>query len=108
MTTHQGGCHCGKIAFTVDGDISGVVSCNCSMCQRKGILMWFVPRESLKLTTSVEDVGTYTFNNHKILHRFCPHCGIGIFDVSTLSPYWFRSRVNIAVARSIFAIDASV
>jgi hypothetical protein len=46
------------------------------MCSRKGSLLWFVPREQLRLLTSDEDVGTYTFNKHVIKHRFCQTCGI--------------------------------
>ena len=76
---YQGSCHCGRIAFEVEGDISGVTSCNCSMCQRKGILMWFVPRPAVKLLTPPESMSTYTFNKHAIKHRFCATCGIHPF-----------------------------
>ncbi|MBS0319178.1 MAG: GFA family protein [Proteobacteria bacterium] len=73
---YEGSCHCGRVAFDVDGDLNGVVACNCSICQRKGALMWFVPRESLHLRTPDEAAATYTFNKHLIRHRFCPECGI--------------------------------
>lgn len=76
MTTHKGSCHCGRVAFEVDGDIDGAMSCNCSICQRKGSLLWFVPRDRLRLTTPDEAASTYTFNKHVIRHRFCPVCGI--------------------------------
>lgn len=75
---YQGSCHCGNIAFTVDGEISGAMDCNCSICLRKGTLMWFVPRSSFTLT-SEKTVGTYTFNKHVINHRFCQVCGIHPF-----------------------------
>jgi hypothetical protein len=74
--THRGSCHCGRIAFEVEGDIDRALSCNCSMCQRKGSLLWFVPRENLRLLTPEENAQTYTFNKHLIQHRFCPICGI--------------------------------
>ena len=74
--THQGRCHCGRIRFEVDGEIGSAMSCNCSICQRKGALMWFVPREALRLLTPEEDASTYLFNRHLIRHRFCPTCGI--------------------------------
>jgi hypothetical protein len=32
------------------------------------------------LTTSVESYATYTFNTHKIKHRFCPNCGCAPFE----------------------------
>jgi hypothetical protein len=73
---YNGSCHCGKIAFEVEGDLNGAMACNCSMCSRKGSLLWFVPQEQLRLLTSAEDVGTYTFNKHVIKHRFCQTCGI--------------------------------
>lgn len=79
MTTHQGSCHCGQITFDVEGDITSAMSCNCSMCQRKGTLMWFVPRASLTLRTPEDQMSTYLFNKHVIKHRFCPTCGIHPF-----------------------------
>ena len=74
--THHGSCHCGHLKFTVEGDIDSALSCNCSICQRKGSLLWFVPRDALKLLTPEESVSTYTFNKHVIKHRFCPTCGM--------------------------------
>lgn len=73
---YKGSCHCGKVAFEVEGDLNGAMACNCSMCSRKGSLLWFVPRDQLRLLTSDEEIGTYTFNKHVIKHRFCPTCGI--------------------------------
>jgi hypothetical protein len=73
---YQGSCHCGSIAFEVEGELAGVISCNCSICSRKGSLLWFVPRESLRLLTPEEHASTYLFNKHVIRHRFCPTCGM--------------------------------
>ena len=80
---YHGSCHCGAVAFDVEGDLNGVMSCNCSICQRKGALMWFVPREALELGTDEADLATYTFHKHVIHHRFCPHCGIHTFGEGT-------------------------
>ena len=73
---HQGSCHCGNVAFEVEGEIKGAMSCNCSMCQRKGSLLWFVPRDSLKVSTPEDVSRVYLFNKHLLKHRFCPACGI--------------------------------
>jgi hypothetical protein len=79
MTTHEGSCHCGKVAFEVDGEIDGAMACNCSMCQRKGSLLWFVPRAQLRVTAGADALSTYTFNRHVIQHHFCATCGIHPF-----------------------------
>jgi hypothetical protein len=46
------------------------------MCSRKASLLWFVPRDKMRLLTSQDGVGTYTFNKHRIKHHFCKVCGI--------------------------------
>jgi len=73
---YTGSCHCGRIRFEVDGEVDSGLACNCSICSRKGSLMWFVPRERLRLLTEEDAAATYLFNRHVIRHRFCPTCGI--------------------------------
>ncbi|HVL76781.1 MAG TPA: GFA family protein [Noviherbaspirillum sp.] len=73
---YNGSCHCGHVAFEVEGEIESAMSCNCSICRRKGSLLWFVPRDALQLTTPDANARTYMFNQHVIRHRFCPVCGI--------------------------------
>jgi len=80
---YKGSCHCGRIAFEVEGEIDGVMVCNCSICSRKGSMLWFVPRERLQLLSPEEMVSTYTFNKHVIKHRFCSNCGIHPYGEGT-------------------------
>jgi hypothetical protein len=49
MTTYSGGCHCGKVRYQVTLDLGKVISCNCSMCGKKGSLLSFAPAEHFKL-----------------------------------------------------------
>jgi hypothetical protein len=76
---YKGSCHCGQVAFEVEGELTQVMDCNCSICSRKGSLLWFVPRNKLRLLTPEDNLGTYTFGKHTIKHRFCPKCGIHPF-----------------------------
>jgi hypothetical protein len=76
---YKGGCHCGQIAFEVEGELAGVMECNCSICTKRGYLLWMVPRQQLRLSTPEKNLGTYTFNTHTVKHRFCPVCGSGPF-----------------------------
>lgn len=78
-----GSCHCGKVAFEVEGEIDQAMACNCSICRRKGSLMWFVPRTQLRLSTPDENAATYRFNTHRIAHRFCPTCGVHPYGEAT-------------------------
>ncbi|MEX2352922.1 MAG: GFA family protein, partial [Gammaproteobacteria bacterium] len=40
---YKGSCHCGKVRFELEGDLTEVMACNCSICVRKASLQWFVP-----------------------------------------------------------------
>jgi hypothetical protein len=73
---YKGSCHCGNVAYEVEGEIKGAVACNCSICSRKASLLWFVPYEQFTLLTLEDAAGSYTFNKHNIKHRFCKTCGI--------------------------------
>ena len=83
MTTHTGGCHCGKIAYEFDGEIGVVLDCNCSLCQKRGGLLHFIPAGAFRLKTDPADLGTYKFNKHVIDHHFCPNCGVMPFSEGT-------------------------
>ncbi|MEO8629129.1 MAG: GFA family protein [Betaproteobacteria bacterium] len=73
---YKGSCHCGNVAFEVEGELARAMACNCSMCIRRGSLLWFVPRNNLRVLPSEVGVGTYTFRKHVINHHFCQTCGI--------------------------------
>ena len=64
---YHGSCHCGQTRYTVEaGEIPAAIECNCSHCQRKGYLLWFVPRQALTITEGAAALSTYTFNKHVI------------------------------------------
>jgi hypothetical protein len=92
---YRGSCHCGNVAFEVEGEIKNAMACNCSICQRKGALLWFVPRDSLKLLTADAATRVYEFNKHAIKHRFCPTCGIHPYADGTDSKGNQMAAINV-------------
>ena len=102
---YRGSCHCGRIAFEVEGDIGAVIECNCSICSRKGSLLWFVPRESVRFLTPESQASEYLFNKHLIRHRFCPTCGIHPYAVGK-APQRGTEMAAINV-RCLEGVDAS-
>ena len=73
----QGSCHCGAVKFSVDADLpKEAMSCNCSICRRKGMLMAFFPVAKFTLAQGEDALQTYQFNKHRLSHRFCKTCGI--------------------------------
>src|SRR6201995_2514892 len=98
---HRGSCHCGAIAFEVEGEIKSAMACNCSLCQRKGSLLWFVPRDSLKLLTAEDASRIYKFNKNHIQHRFCPTCGIHPYAEGTDGKGNHMAAVNVRCLEGI-------
>jgi hypothetical protein len=92
---YKGSCHCGRVKFEVEGTIDSGLACNCSMCERKGSLLWFVPRDKLSLETPESALSTYTFNKHIIKHRFCSHCGIHPFGEGVDSKGKATAAINL-------------
>lgn len=99
--THPGSCHCGAVKFEVEGEIDGAMACNCSICQRKGSLLWFVPRDRLRVTAGEDALSTYTFNKYMIRHRFCPTCGIHPFGEGTDPKGHATAAINIRCLEDI-------
>ena len=87
MTTHKGGCHCGRVRFEVDAPAKPVVQeCNCSICAKTGFLHLIVPHSRFRLVSGKDALTTYRFNTGVAKHHFCNHCGIKSWYVPRSHP----------------------
>jgi hypothetical protein len=76
---YEGGCQCGAVAYEVDVDVDGCMTCNCSRCQPLGAILAFAPRSQFKLLKGEDNLTEYRFNKKSIAHLFCKTCGIQSF-----------------------------
>jgi hypothetical protein len=74
--TYKASCQCGAVRYEADADIQQVIVCNCSRCQRLGLMLAFVPPEDFRLLSGEGATSQYKFNTHVIEHRFCSTCGV--------------------------------
>ncbi len=79
MTKRKGSCHCGKIEFEVELDLKEALSCNCSICERKGTLLAFVGADKFHLISGKENLTDYQFGKKALHHTFCSTCGVTAF-----------------------------
>lgn len=79
MTTYQGSCHCGAVRFEAKMDLGKVMACNCSICNRAGWILAFIPETAFTLLAGEGVLKDYQFGKKKIHHLFCPVCGIHPF-----------------------------
>ena len=106
MTTHKGGCHCGRVRFEVDAPaVIAATDCNCSICQMSGYLHLFVSTEDFRLLAGEDDLETYTFNTGVAKHRFCRHCGIKSFYIPRSHPDGISINIKCLDPATIDRVD---
>ncbi len=103
MEKRTGGCHCKKVRYEVEVDLTqNVLECNCSHCQIQGLLLLFVPLSAFDLLSGEDMQTEYRFNTSKIQHLFCSTCGVEAFSHGTMPDGSPTIALNV---RSIDDID---
>jgi hypothetical protein len=100
--SYEGSCHCGAVAFSVNTEMpTKALSCNCSICRRKGLLLAFVPMDQFELKSGEDALHSYKFNTHRIEHQFCAVCGTEPF-AAAMTPDGVENRaINLRCVPSI-------
>ena len=101
MKTYQGGCHCGKVTFEFESDLSSILKCNCSICSMRGLLLTFVPEDQFRILTGEEILKDYQFYKKVIHHYFCPSCGVEAFGIGTGPDGSTMAAVNVRCVEGI-------
>jgi hypothetical protein len=78
----KGSCHCGSVAFEIDGDIPPTLTrCTCSFCSKRGHLYAYFEPSEFNATTIRGDA-VYRWRSKLVAHHFCRDCGCGTFSDS--------------------------
>jgi hypothetical protein len=103
MTDHQGSCHCGQVQFEARLDLTKPVAvCNCSICERTGTMLSFIPAGDFKLHAGEDSLTDYQFGKQIIHHVFCSRCGVRAFARGQMPDGTKMVAVNV---RCIDGID---
>jgi hypothetical protein len=106
LKTYAGSCHCGKVRFETDIDLSrGTVRCNCSTCTKTRSWIGFVGPQHYRLKSGAEAQTEYQWtppgrDGPSIEYHFCATCGTRMparGDIPTLG--------GIVIAIPIAALD---
>jgi hypothetical protein len=96
--TYRGSCHCGRVRYEADVDLSqGTSRCNCSYCSKARNWGINVKPEEFRLLCDEAETTDYQFGTMSGHHRFCRTCGIHAYSHGYVEAIGgeFRS-VNIA------------
>ncbi|MEK9725650.1 MAG: GFA family protein [Rhodospirillaceae bacterium] len=86
MRTYRGSCHCSRVVFEVDTELTEAAVCNCSICRRRNAVMHRVSADRFRLVDGEDVLTHYTFNTGAAQHYFCGVCGIYPFHRPRLAP----------------------
>jgi len=93
MRRHSGGCHCARVRFTVQAELTSASLCNCSICLKKGFIHLIVEPSRFELLAGAEALVSYRFNTGVAEHKFCTQCGIHPFYTPRSDPH--KVDVNV-------------
>jgi len=78
MESYSGSCHCGAVTFEMlsDNILDGVYRCDCSLCEKKGIVMKAEHKSHFMLISGSDQLSSYQWNRKIAEHFFCKECGV--------------------------------
>ena len=94
---YKGGCLCGKVAFTINGEIRNIVYCHCSQCRKaqgsafatNGI----VQSKDFQFVSGKDELTAYSEDGDQTKY-FCQHCGSPIMSKRESKPDDIRVRLG--------------
>jgi hypothetical protein len=84
--TYQGSCHCGKVRFEADLDLTaGSGKCNCSVCTKTRAWSAIIKPAQFRLLAGQNDTSTYVCGAGISKRYFCRHCGVQVYGIGHLA-----------------------
>lgn len=95
---YQGSCLCKKVAIEVNGPISSIIHCHCSLCRKSSGTAFatngFINRENFSVTQGAQNLTAFEFKPGRIRH-FCLSCGSPVYSENRDDKARLRLRLGI-------------
>ncbi len=107
-----GSCLCGKVAFTIDGDLSPPSACHCGQCRKQSGHVWsstWTHQDNLSFTAS--DTLRWFRSSETARRGFCSECGSFLFwqhneeDTISISMGALSEPTGLKLSKHIFVAD---
>ena len=95
---YHGKCLCGEIKIEINGAITDIIHCHCSLCRKSSGTAFatngFINSASLEITSGKKSLSNYSYKLGRSRH-FCSICGSPVYSSNEQDPTRFRIRLGI-------------
>jgi hypothetical protein len=97
--TFHGSCHCGRIKFQAELDLSaGTSKCNCTFCWKKRMWTTRARPEDFRALAGTEELSGYKPGQATGHRGFCKHCGVVTYQWVDKADWNDAAYVSVSVA----------
>ena len=80
---YLGQCLCGEVNVRINGEISDIIHCHCSLCRKNSGTAFatngFINTADFEVISGESKLSTFSFKPGRNRH-FCSFCGLGLLD----------------------------
>lgn len=95
---YHGKCLCGEVEVTINGQISDIIHCHCSLCRKNSGTAFatngFINAADFSISKGENSLSTYSFKPGRNRY-FCRQCGSPIYSSNEQDPTRFRIRLGL-------------
>jgi hypothetical protein len=95
---YLGQCLCGEVHVKINGNISDIIHCHCSLCRKNSGTAFatngFINSDEFEITSGKMSLSTFSFKQGRNRH-FCSTCGSPVYSSNDDDPTRLRIRLGI-------------
>ncbi|GIU53580.1 MULTISPECIES: GFA family protein [Shewanella] len=95
---YLGKCLCGEVQIKINGEISDIIHCHCSLCRKNSGTAFatngFISSVDLEITSGKNSLSKFSFKPGKNRY-FCTNCGSPVYSSNEQDPTRYRLRLGI-------------
>jgi hypothetical protein len=95
---YQGKCLCGAVSIKINGNISDIIHCHCSLCRKNSGSAFatngFINTAEFEITSGADILSIFSFKPGRNRH-FCSACGSPVFSSNDQDKTRLRIRLGI-------------
>ena len=96
--SYTGQCLCGEVQVKINGEISDIIHCHCSLCRKNSGTAFatngFINTRDFTLVSGENNLSAFSFKPGRTRY-FCTRCGSPVYSANADDPTRLRLRLGI-------------